>query len=101
MPKLLGGALLALALLGGEARAHEGGMHARGVVKEISAERIVLTTREGKPLAFTLGPETRILRGNERVPPEAVRTGERAIVHARRKAGQLEATDVKLGPARK
>lgn len=100
MSKLLGGALLALALIGGAVRAHEGGTHARGVVKEISAERIVLTS-EGKPLAFKLGPETRILRGSERVPPEAVRAGERAIVHARRNAGQLEATDVRLGPARK
>ncbi len=101
MPKLLGGALLALALLNGAARAHEGGVHERGVVKEISAERLVLTTSGGKPLAFTLGPETRILRGNERVPVEAVRAGERAIVHARRQAGRLEATDVKLGPAKR
>lgn len=101
MRKLLGGTLVAVALLGGAARAHEGGTHARGVVKEISAERIVLTPPKGEPLEFALGKETRILRGNERVPVDAVRTGERAIVHASRQGDRLVATDVKLGPAKK
>ena len=101
MRKLVRRTLLVAALLAGPVRAHEGGTHARGVVKEISGERIVLTTSEGKPLTIALGPETRIIRGNEAVSVEAVRPGERAVVHARRKAGQLEATHVKLGSAKK
>jgi len=35
------------------------------------------------------------------VQVEGVRPGERAVVHATRTAGQLEATDVKLGSAKK
>lgn len=101
MRKLMGGALLVIALLAGPVRAHEGGMHARGIVKEITRERIVLTTPEGKPLTIALGPRTRIIRGKQVVQVEGVRPGERAVVHATRTAGQLEATDVKLGSAKK
>jgi hypothetical protein len=101
MRKVVHGAIAAVALLAGVARAHEDGVHARGVVKEITAERIVVATADGKATPFALGPETKILRGKDSVAADAVRPGERAVVHASRKGGRLEATEVKLGPAKK
>lgn len=102
MRKLIGGALLVAVMGWSSALAHEGGLHARGVVKEASKERIVLTTTEGKLFTAAMGPGTRILRSGQVVGVGEIHVGERAVVHAKRDGERLEATEVKLGgPARK
>jgi hypothetical protein len=90
---------LAGSLLGAVAQAHEGGAHARGTVKEISAERIVLTTAQGAEVAIPMAPSTRILRGKKSIQAAEVRLGERAVVHAASRDGKLEAEVVMLGVA--
>ncbi len=97
MRKLIGSALLVAAMGWFSALAHEDGVHARGVVKEASKERIVLTTTEGKVFAASMGPATRVQRGGKAVGAEDIRSGERAVVHAKRDGERLEATEVKLG----
>ncbi|BDG02405.1 DUF5666 domain-containing protein [Anaeromyxobacter oryzae] len=97
MKRWLEGALVATALIGGSALAHEGGAHVRGVVKEISAERLVVDTPSGEAVTVALTPETRITRGTVTIHAADVHPGDRAVVHAKRGAGQLQATDVKLG----
>ena len=97
MRKLIGGALLVAALGWSSALAHEGGLHARGVVREVTKERIVLTTIEGKSFTASMGPATRIQRGGKAVGVGEIHAGERAVVHARRDGDRLEATEVKLG----
>jgi hypothetical protein len=101
MRRFIGGALVAAALLGRPALAHEGGTHERGVVKEVAKDRIVLATGEGKTVSIAVGPETRFLRGEVAVKPGDVHAGERAVVHARSSDGKLEATEVRLAPAAK
>jgi hypothetical protein len=81
-------------IFGATAMAHEGGMHTRGTVKEITADRIVLTTAEGKDVGVAMDAETRILRGHRPIGPADVRTGERVVVHAANRDGKLEATQV-------
>ncbi len=102
MRKLIGTVLLVVAVGWSPALAHEGGVHARGVVKEASRERIVLTTTGGELFTAAMGPATRILRGGQVVGAEEIHVGARAVVHARQVGERLEATEVKLAdPARR
>ncbi|MGC3996404.1 MAG: DUF5666 domain-containing protein [Anaeromyxobacter sp.] len=75
--------------------AHEGAIHAMGTVKEITAARIVVTTPEGDK-AFTIGPQTRFLRGKSTAAASDVHSGERVAVHARAADGGAAAYEVKL-----
>lgn len=84
-------------LLPAAALAHGGGHDARGTVKEVASDRIVLSVA-GEDEAFTIGEETRFERGAAIVGVEDVRVGERAVVHARREGQALRATVVKLAP---
>ncbi len=92
--------VLAAALSTSSAQAHEGGTHARGTVKEITADRLVLATPEGTSVAFAVQPDTRILRGDHAIRASDVRAGERAVVHAMTRQGRLEATEVMVAAAR-
>jgi hypothetical protein len=100
MRKLIGRALLVAAMGWSSALAHEGGLHARGVVKEASKERIVLTTTAGKLFTAAMSRGTRVVRSGQVVGVEEIRVGDRAVVHARQDGERLEATEVKLGPGK-
>ncbi len=76
------------------ARAHEGGAHERGTVKEITADRIVLATTAGTEVTVALSSETQIVRGKRVITTKDVRPGERAVVHASKHGERLEATEV-------
>jgi hypothetical protein len=93
--------VLAGSSFGASAYAHEGGMHSHGTVKEITADRIVITTTEGKDVAVGLDPETRIVRGHQTITPADVRPGERAVVHATNRDGKVEATEVMVAQTAK
>lgn len=99
MRGLIRSGLLLTILAGGPAFAHEGGVHARGAVKEASKDRIVLALPDGNALTIAIGAGTRIVRAGKVVRVEDVRAGERAVVHAKEVEGQLEATEVRLGSA--
>jgi hypothetical protein len=87
--------VLASGLLGVAAQAHEGGTHAKGTVKAITAEQIVVTTA-GADLAIALTPQTQVLRGHRQVPVTEVHPGERVVVHAAARGGKLKATEVRV-----
>jgi hypothetical protein len=89
------GALVAPALGAG----HEGGLDARGTIKTIGADEVVLSTAQGKDQAYALGPDTKFRRGAAPARREDVRAGERAVVHARREGDKLHATEIRLAPA--
>jgi len=89
------GTLLAPALAGG----HEAGLHARGTIKEIAPDHVVLTMTEGKDQTYALGPDTKFVRGEAPARREEVRAGERAVIHARRDGERLQATEIRLAPA--
>ncbi len=95
--------ILALAgsLVGAATYAHEGGVHSRGTVKEIAADRIVLMTADGKSVTVAMDAETRIVRGRRTITAEEVRPGERAVVHAANRDGKLEATEVMVADVAK
>lgn len=84
------------------AAGHEKGGRALGVVESVSAERIVVETADGHPVAFTITKDTRFFRGDEPVRLEDVKTGQRVVVHGKRLGEELQAVQVKVGaPARK
>lgn len=78
------------------ALAHEGGTDARGTVKEITSERIVLETPRGTELKVGLVSGTVILRGERAISAQEIHAGERAVVHAAMRAGKLEAMEIKV-----
>jgi hypothetical protein len=85
---------LAGSLLGASVLAHEGGAHSLGTVKEISSDRIVITTAQGTDVTIPMSASTRILRGKKPIRATDVRPGERAVVHATHHDGKLEAAVV-------
>lgn len=89
------GALVGPALAAG----HEGGLDARGTIKEVRADEVVLSTTQGKDQAYVLGPDTKFRRGAAPARREDIRAGERAVVHARRDGDKLHATEIRLAPA--
>lgn len=80
-------------------RAHEAGLHARGTIKEITPQQVVVATKDGMDLTYALGADTKFIRGEAPARSEDVRTGERAVVHARREGVKLHATEIRLAPA--
>ncbi len=81
-------------LAAARALAHEGGAHARGTVKEITADRLVLTTTSGGEVSVALVPGTQFVRGNRGISAADVHPGERAVIHASKHGERLEATEV-------
>lgn len=97
----LPGLVLAGLLLGASVQAHEGGAHSRGTVQEITSDRIVLSTTEGKVLTIPMTSGTRIMRGNQAIQATDVRPGERVVVHSASRGGKLEATEVRVAESSK
>jgi|SRR6266496_3392770 len=86
----------------GSAWAHGGGIHAKGTLKSVSADRIVLQTAEGEK-AFKVTPSTQFLNGSAPATATDLHPGDRAVVHARGAEGTPEATatQVRFGDGRK
>lgn len=76
---------------------HGSGVHARGTIKEITPDHVVLTGN-GADQVIAMGKDTAIVRGDRSVRIQDVRVGERAVVHARREGKALSATEIRLAP---
>ena len=90
------GAVAAVLFAPGPSRGHEDGVDARGTVARVSGEEIVVTTSSGERKRFAVTDQTEVLRGSEPVTIEAVRVGERAVVHGRKVASRIEAASVRV-----
>ncbi len=78
------------------ARAHEGGVDVRGVVKAVTPQRIeVATAKEVR--AFAITPATEFVKGGAPARREDVRPGDHVVVHGRERTGRTEAVLVKIG----
>jgi hypothetical protein len=89
--------ILIAVLVATPAAGHEKGDRAMGVVESVTAERIVVETADGHPVAFTITKDTRFFRGDEPVRLEDVKAGQRAVVHGKRLDEELQAVQVKVG----
>lgn len=79
--------------------AHGDGLHARGTVREITQDRLVVGTVHGRDVVFTLAPDTTYERGKAPARRDDVKIGERVIVHGRRAGDHEVAAVVRLAPA--
>jgi hypothetical protein len=82
-------------------RAHQGGHTAYGVVKEIAADRLVVTDEHGKDKTFALTPGTKFSRDHKATEREKAVVGDRVVVRGKDVTGRMEATTVELGAAPK
>lgn len=89
--------LLVCAFVATVANAHETGAHMKGTVKEVSSTRILLGTSDGRTVAVDVSPRTRVLRGSTVVGLDAVKPGERAVVHVEEEGNSRRAAMIKLG----
>ena len=80
---------------------HEGGHRAYGVVKELTAARIVVAGEHGKDTAFALTPGTKFFRDRKATEREKALVGDRVVVKGKDVSGQMEATTVELGASPK
>ncbi len=94
MKKLIAVLVLSLCL---PALAHEGGHKAYGVVKEVTASRLVVEGEHGKETSFALGTATEYLRDQKRTTRDKIMVGERVVVKGRDASGQMEAVTVSVG----
>lgn len=93
----LAAALLLAAGIGVPVLAHEGGHRAYGVVKEVTAARLVVTDEHGKDTSFALGTATEYLRDQKRTTRDKIVVGERVVVKGRDASGRMEAVTVSVG----
>lgn len=98
MRQLIAAAALAVALVH-PARAHEGGHHVKGVLKEVSAQRLVVTDQAGQDVTFSVTPATEFVRDGKPVRREDARPGVRVAVHGERAGAAMSATVVMLAGA--
>lgn len=97
MHKVFVTVLLALAITA-PAFAHDGGHHVKGVIKEVTAEKLVITEATGKDVAFVITKTTEFFREGKPVKREDAKPGERAVVHGAA-GGGTTAAEVMLGVA--
>lgn len=84
---------------GTAARAHQGGVDVRGVVRAVAPDRVeVATAKEVR--AFAITPATEFVKGGAPARREDVRPGDRVVVHGRERAGRTEAVRVEIGAPR-
>jgi hypothetical protein len=81
--------------------AHQGGHSAYGVVKEITADRLVVTDEHGKEMTFALTPGTKFSRDHKATEREKAVVGDRVVVKGKDVSGRMEASTVELGVAPK
>jgi hypothetical protein len=74
--------------------AHEGGIHARGVVTAISDHGLTISTTKGGEESFALTRETRFVAGKRPVTRAEVRAGDRVVVHAKSTGARPVAVEV-------
>jgi hypothetical protein len=88
-------ALLTLPLV---ARAHEGHMHkALGTIASVQAQRVEITTTDGKALTVVIDKKTTITRGKEKLDAAALIAGERVSVDYMEQNKTKTAHAIKLG----
>ena len=86
----------ALALCGAApAYGHEGGVDAKGVVVAADSAQVSVRGLDGKEQHFALTPKTRILVEGRAANSADLAPGQRAVVHARKIGGRLEAESVR------
>ena len=90
--------LLACALFSLAARGHEGGHDARGVVTSISASELTLQTSHGEK-KFVLTPGTEFVKDGAPATAQDLKPSTRAVVHAIKKSGRIEAVKVLFSAA--
>ena len=78
------------------ARAHEGGIDARGVLKTISDAGLTVTTNRGDE-SFALTSQTRFIAGKRPVTWAELKLGDRVVVHAKRDRART-AIEVRSAP---
>ena len=81
-------------------RAHRGGHDARGVVTSVGTQELTIETRHGAE-KFVLTSQTEFVRDGSPATAADIKPSDRAVVHARKKAGRLEAVQVQFAPAPK
>jgi hypothetical protein len=97
MHKVLVTVLLAVAITT-SSFAHEGDHHVKGVIKEVTAEKLVITESTGEDVAFVVTKATEFFREGKPVKREDAKPGERAVVHGVA-GGGTTAAEVMLGAA--
>jgi len=90
---LLPGLVLFAAAL--PARAHEGGHDARGTVSGVSSGELTLKTKAGEE-KFHLTKDTEFVKDGAPATAADLKQGARAVVHAKKKNGRLEAVKVQI-----
>ncbi len=99
--KKLAAALLTSMTIALPVLAHQGGHSAYGVVKEVTSARLVVTDEHGKDTAFALTTGTKFFRDRKATERAKALVGDRVVVKGKDVSGQMEATTVELGAARK
>lgn len=91
---------VALLLGSSTALAHEGGADFRGVVSSAEGNHLTVRGADGKERRAALTPATRIFVAGQEAKAADLKPGLRAVVHARKAGGQVEAVTVQAAPAK-
>ncbi|GIW41950.1 MAG: hypothetical protein KatS3mg076_2527 [Candidatus Binatia bacterium] len=89
--------VLALFLGASSVLAHEGHTHkVLGVVRDVTADAIVVEESSGKKVTVLLGEKTRYRKGEKAATRDEIHVGDRIAVEAKTAEGKLVAEKVRL-----
>ena len=87
--------LLAIALSAGTASAHNGMEHVMGTIVAINGNTISVKNMQGVVQTVIVSAQTHYLCGNDPATLLSMHPGDRVVIHAVPKNGQLNAAEVK------
>jgi len=88
--------LLALCAFGASPLfAHEGGHDVRGTVISVGSDELTVKTGHGEE-KFALTSDTEFVKGGAPASAKDLRPADRAVVHAKKMAGRMEAVKVEF-----
>jgi len=80
--------------------AHNDQQHVMGTVTKVDSGSISVKTTTGEVKVVTLLPTTTFLKGTSAATAQAVKIGDRVVIHAKPEGNLLNATEVKIGEAK-
>ena len=92
--------LLAIAMSAGTASAHNGMEHVMGTIVAINGNSISVKNTKGVVQTVIVSPQTHYLCGNDPTTLLSIHPGDRVVIHAVPKNGQLNAAEVKTSASK-
>lgn len=90
-------AAIAILTLSKDVLAHGDQQHVMGTVTQIDATSVTVKTTTGEVKKVMLLADTKFAKGASTITQQAIKVGDRVVIHAKPVGTELQATEVRVG----